>query len=280
MKICDLHTHSNCSDGTLTPEEIVAEAQRLGLAAVVLCDHNTVAGLPRFLAAAQDSSVEAIPGVELTVDYNGTELHLVALYVKERDHDRITAFVEAFNVRKDRSNRHLIAALNAAGYAIDYETIKASTPNGHFNRARIAAELTRLGYVSSREEAFKTLLSEKAGYYVPPQRPDLWETLAFVLSLGAVPVLAHPLLSLDAAALEALLPEAARCGLVGMECYYSKYTEEKTQTALRLAQQYGILPSGGSDFHGDNKPGIAMGVGYGNLVIPYTWAQALKNAAR
>ena len=277
MKLCDLHTHSVYSDGTFTPAELIAGAKQAGLAAVALTDHNTVAGLPYFVAAAEDSGVEAVPGVEFSTDYGDVELHILALFVKPEHYAPITDLMDDMLRRKEESNQSLVEALNRAGYALDYEKIKAKTPNGQINRAHIAAELTALGYTESIQAAFKQLLSPKRGYYQPPARISSYEAIQFIKSLGCVAVLAHPFLNLDEAGLRAFLPEAVECGLDGMETVYSKYTPEQTALAMSIAAEFGLKYSGGSDFHGENKPDIALGTGRGDLQIPAKWLETLEN---
>lgn len=276
MKYCDLHTHSVYSDGTFTPEELISAAKQAGLAAVALTDHNTVAGLPCFLAAAQGSGVEAVPGVEISTDYGEKELHILALFVRPEHYDAITDLMEEMLRRKEESNVALVDALFRAGYPVDYAAIKARTPNGQVNRALIAAELARLGYVEDIQDAFKTLLSPKRGLYTPPKRISSYEAIRFIKSLGCTAVLAHPFLNMDAAMLRGFLPEAVACGLDGMETVYSKYSPEETALAIRIAQEFGLKNSGGSDFHGQNKPDIAIGTGRGDLKIPVEWMEALR----
>lgn len=273
---CDLHVHSTFSDGTDTPTALVAMAEEKGLGAIALTDHNTVAGLPEFLNAAHGKSVRAIAGTELSTDFGGTELHILGLFLKQEHFAQITDLLEDYRFRKEQSNVDLAAKLNAAGYAIDYERIKNSTPEGQVNRALIAAELTRLGYTESIQDAFKKLLSPKCGYYVPPTRPDPFETIRFIKSLGAVAILAHPFLNLNEESLREFLTRAVPCGLDAMETLYSTYDEETTALAGRIADEFGILPSGGSDYHGKNKPHIQMGVGRGNLAIPQEIVPALE----
>lgn len=272
---CDLHTHSTFSDGTCTPAELIAGAEKLGLSAVALCDHNTVDGLPEFLEAGKGSAVEAVAGVELSVDYKGGELHMLALFVGEEHFAAVTALMEDFRVRKEKSNEDLVAALRSAGMAIDYEEIKAKA-GGYVNRAHIAAELTRLGYTESIKAAFKSLLAPGDGFYTPPRRLDAFDAIRFIKAIGAVAVLAHPFLNLDEAGLRTFLPEAVTCGLDGMEVLYPKFSEEETALAGRIAAEFGLLPSGGSDFHGDNKPDIALGTGRGSLRVPKAFFEALR----
>ncbi len=279
MKLCDLHTHSVFSDGTYTPTQLLEAAERAGLSSIALTDHNTVDGLPEFLAAAQDKNMQAIAGAEFSVDYEGTELHLLALYIPETHFAAISERMADFHKRKAQSNYDLICALNKAGYEISFAEIRKATPNGKFNRAHIAAELTKKGYVGSIKEAFSTLLAPAHGYYQEPRRPTVWEMLDFIKSIGAIPVLAHPFLNLKEDRLITLLPLAAEKGLAGMECYYPLYNEATTEKSMLLANRFGLLPSGGSDFHGSNKPDISLGVGKGNLQIPYAWSVALKGKA-
>lgn len=280
MKICDLHTHSVFSDGTWTPAQLINEAERIGLSAIALTDHNTIAGLPDFLAAAQGRAVEAVPGIEFSTDWNGTELHILGLFVKPEHYDTITQVLFDAQRRKDESNRELVENLNRAGYILDYDKICAASPGGSINRAHIGAELTRLGYTESVQDAFRKLLAPKCGYYRPPKRMTSFECIRFIRSLGSLPVLAHPLLSLKPELLRLFLEQAAPCGLAGMETRYVSYDEQTTQIAAQMAQEFGLLPSGGSDFHADNKPGIFLGTGKGNLQVPLEYLSGLKSANR
>jgi predicted metal-dependent phosphoesterase TrpH len=277
---CDLHTHTIFSDGTLTPTELVGQAKALGLGAVALTDHNTVLGLPEFLAAAQANQVRAVPGVEFSVDYLEQELHILALYIDSKDYGAAMEIADELNRNKQKSNIELIEALRKDGYDLNYEKIKAAMPAGEPNRALIAAELTRLGYTASNREAFDRLLSAKHGYYRPPKRIDAFELIDFVRSIGAVAVWAHPFLHLkQEAQVRQFLPLAIDAGLRGMETLYPMYTPEQTALAGALAKEYALLPSGGSDFHGGNKPDIQLGSGRGSLAVPLSYCDALAEAA-
>lgn len=279
--LCDLHAHSVFSDGTLTPTELVELAEKIGLGAVALTDHNTVLGLPEFLAAAEGKAVKAVPGVEFSVDYLDRELHILALYIQPEHYAAAMAISDKLNKNKKQSNLDLIANLNRAGYEISYEKIKASMPAGEPNRALVAAELTRLGYTASNQEAFERLLSPKHGYYHPPKRIDAFELIEFVRSIGSVPVWAHPFLHLKQEdQVRAFLPRAREAGLMGMEVRYPLFSPEQTELAAALAQEYSLLPSGGSDFHGANKPTISLGTGKGTLEVPLSWCEALEKAAK
>lgn len=267
----DLHVHSTYSDGTSTPEELILLAEQTGLEAVALCDHNTVAGLPLFLEAAKGKHLQAIPGIEFSTDYHGTELHVLGLFIEPEHYDAVTDKVNEMLIRKEQSNRDLVEALNSAGMCLDYDAIRAGTPNGQVNRAVIAAEMVRKGYCDSVQACFKQWLSPKRGYYKPPERLDVFDVIRFIKSIGAVAVLAHPFLNLEEAPLRQFLKEAVPQGLDAMEVYYPKFSPEQTETACALAVEYGLAFSGGSDFHGENKPDIQIGTGKGNLEIPSTF---------
>jgi len=278
--LCDLHTHSIFSDGTCTPEEIVNLAIDAGLSAVALTDHNTVSGLPRFLEAASEKNLDIALGTEFSTTYDGRELHMLCLFIKPDDFSRVSELAKIDKARKEQSNLALIDSLGKAGIHLDYNEVKALNPNGEANRVHFATVMKQRGYVSSIDEAFQNLLSKKAGHYREPERLSVWEILDFIKSIGAVPVLAHPFLKLSERELTHFLPKAIDAGLVGMECYYSENDAATTEASLRIAKEFHLLPSGGSDFHGSSKPDIRIGVGKGNLQIPYEWYSALREKAR
>ena len=264
---CDLHTHSVFSDGTYTPGEIIAEAKRLGLI-VALTDHNTAAGLPELMDAAQKLGVTAVPGVEFSTEYNGKELHLLGLFVLPEHYAAVERMVKEQHVLKEISNMELVERLNQAGYLIDYMKVKRRNPNGNANRAHMAAELLDQGYVSSIREAFDTILSDNGGFYVPPSRLQLIDVIKELRRIGVLPILAHPLQELAEPELRDLLPNAIEAGLAGMETMHSSYTPETIALAEKIAAEFNLLSSGGSDFHGSVKPGISLGTGRGWLCIP------------
>ena len=264
---CDLHTHSVFSDGTYTPGEIIAEAKRLGLI-VALTDHNTAAGLPEFMDAAKKLGVTAVPGVEFSTEYNGKELHLLGLFVLPEHYAAVERMVKEQHVLKEISNMELVERLNQAGYLIDYMKVKRRNPNGNANRAHMAAELLDQGYVTSIREAFDTILSDNGGFYVPPSRLQLIDVIKELRRIGVLPILAHPLQELTEPELRDLLPNAIEAGLAGMETMHSSYTPETIALAEKIAAEFNLLSSGGSDFHGSVKPGISLGTGRGWLCIP------------
>ena len=280
MKYCDLHTHSIYSDGTFTPKEIIEAAEAIGLNAVALCDHNTVSGVPEFLESAKGKKVKAVAGIEISTDYGETELHIVGLFIDPERFDTVEAFVRPMVQRKEDSNRLVIEKLRAGGYDIDFNEIKSKTPDGKFNRAHIATELTAKGYTKSVNEAFSTLLAKDSVYYVANKRIPTFEAIEFLKSINAVAVIAHPFLDLNEEELEIFLPEAKKHGLDAMEVLYSTYDEETTRKASELAERFGLLKSGGSDFHGTRKKDISLGIGRGALAIPFSVCEELEKLVR
>ena len=264
---CDLHTHSVFSDGTYTPRELIAEASRQNLI-IALTDHNTAAGLPELMDAAREFGVTAVPGAEFSTEHAGKELHLLGLFILPEHYAAVERIVKEQHILKEISNMELVERLNQAGYCIQYANVKRRNPNGNANRAHMAAELLEQGYVTSIREAFDTVLSDTGGFYMPPSRLQLTDVIRELRRIGILPVLAHPLQELTEQELRDLLPLAKEAGLLGMETMHSSYTPEQIRIADTIAAEYHLLSSGGSDFHGSVKPGIALGTGTGNLCIP------------
>ncbi len=276
MLLCDLHTHSTFSDGSCSPKELLETAKAAGLVAVALTDHNTVDGLKTFLTDGKNYGIEAVAGVEISCDYNGKELHVLALFIENRLSE-MQKFLEISKSRKEESNKLLAENLVNKGYKIDYEQIKLQTV-GSINRVHFANELIKKGYIKTVKEGFDTVLSENAGFYLQPKRLTVFEVIDFIKTINAISVLAHPLLNLTKEELIEFLPEAKQMGLKAIETRYSKYSIAEQEFCTRLAKDFGLLESGGSDFHGANKPDIKIGVGQGGLQVPYKFLEAIKNS--
>ena len=277
-KLCDLHVHSNYSDGTVSPQKLIAMAQAAGLSAVALTDHNTVNGLPEFVEAAQATNVMAIPGVELSTGFGAEdrEIHMLGLLLPEASWPKVTDYAAKRNAAKAQSNRDCVQRLARAGYAIDYDEIIAGRENVSINRVHIAEALLTKGYVESVKQAFRTLLHPGNGYYVEPAKLPVMEAIGKIREWGGAAVWAHPLLNLKGDDVVRFLREAVPAGLQGMETRYSLFGVEEEAHLDSLAAQFGLLPSGGSDFHGANKPDIAMGSGKGGLHVPFAYCENLR----
>ena len=274
---CDLHTHSLFSDGSCTPAELIAQAKELGLT-IALTDHNTVAGLPDFLAEAKKQGVRAIPGIEFSTLFRGRELHLVGLFVQSEDYAFLEGVAEKYQRLKDESNRKMVRQLNAAGYALDYQELLSRSPGGNLNRAHIARGLVEKGYVSSVQEAFEKLLDKNLPFYVPCERLQITDCIRMFRQRKIVSVLAHPLKDLTEAELRSCLPELVEAGLMALETHHSSCDDEAIVLATEIAEEFHLLPSGGSDFHGLAKPNIQLGLGKGNLRIPVSLLDDMEAA--
>lgn len=276
MEYCDLHTHSVFSDGTDTPAQILDHAVAMGLKAVALTDHDSVDGLPDFLSAAEGLPVEAVPGAEFAVVYEGTELHLLGLYIPETAFSEIAQLMHLVQKRREDRVHSLVDSLNRAGYVLDFVQLKQSA-SGQLTRAHVALAIEEKGYMRA-EDAFRTLLKPGNGHYQSPERLGFLQVLELIRDCGAVPVLAHPFLNMSAEQLAVFLPQAKRLGLVGMECIYSGFDENMTAAAFAMAEEFGLLPSGGSDYHGGIRQEAKLG--NGEQKIPYAFAKTLKHCER
>ena len=272
----DLHTHSNFSDGTFTPTELVLAAKKAKLSALALTDHNTTAGLKEFMEAGKVNDLITIPGCEFSTEYKGKEVHIVGLFFKEKYWAEVDDFLELMHLAKRNSNNKMIDNLKAAGYDVSFEEAMALTDGSDFNRAHVARLLMNKGYVKSVQEAFSNLLKAGNGFYTPAKKITSLAAIRFIKTFRATAIIAHPLLNLTYSELDAFLPEAKKSGLDAIETHYTEFDEEMTYTAVSLAEKYELKQSGGSDFHGETKPGIFLGSGRGNLYVPYSFYEDLR----
>lgn len=268
MGIVDLHVHSNKSDGSFTPSELVDYAVEKGLRAFALTDHDTTEGLDEAIAAAKGKEIEVIPGIEFSTEYEGKDIHIVGLYIDYKSEvfsRQIQAFVDSRTLR----NRKMCANLQGAGIDISYEKLLAAFPDAVITRAHYAKYLLDHGAVNSMPEAFDKYLGDHTRYFVPREKVTPMQAVKLILDAGGIPVLAHPTLyHMSDKRLGLLLYRLKGAGLAAMECIYSTYTPSEERQMKKLADKYGLLPSGGSDFHGTTKPKLDLAVGYGNLAVP------------
>jgi 3',5'-nucleoside bisphosphate phosphatase len=277
MNYIDLHTHSNASDGTFAPAEVVRLAQVGGLKALALTDHDTVDGLAEAVSAGERYRVEVIPGVEVSARFPGGSMHILGLglnYGNGRLSERLAVLQQA---RAER-NPQIIAKLNALGIKITMDQVEKISGQGQTGRPHIARALMGSGYVKSIQEAFNRYLRNDGKAYVPKFRFPPEEAIAMIRDVQGVPVLAHPFtLNLGSAyALKNTLEELMVLGLAGLEAIYSEHTPEQEALYLKLAQDLGLLVTGGSDFHGDNKPELTLGTMACQKRLTYERVEALK----
>lgn len=278
MKQCDLHSHSSYSDGSLTPEELILLAKKNNLTALALTDHNSIKGLKEFTKAGKKYGVEAIPGIEISTDHYDDEIHIVGLFLTEEQYDDVAHFVERNIIVKYQSNISLINNLRKAGYDITYDEAVRFSGTTNINRANIAKLLVKKGMIGSVSEAFNTILDPSYGFYTKEESIYTIEAIEFLNSIGAVSVWAHPFFKMkDKNKVLKTAKEFQSHGLTGIEVLYSTFTQKETDFCKEIIKQTKLLPSGGSDYHGESKPDIQLGCGHGNLIIPYEYAENLKN---
>ena len=278
-KRCDLHCHSNFSDGTLSPTELVQMAKQRGISALALTDHNTSNGLKEFMEAGAANDLITVPGCEFSTEWHGKEIHIVGLFFNDKYWDEINDFIELMAISKRNSNTKMIEKLNHAGYEITFEEAMALTDGADFNRSHVARVLMAKGYVKSVAEAFAGVLKEGNGFYVPAKKLTSVATIRFIKTFGATAIIAHPLLNLTYSEMQEFLPQAKEAGLDAIETHYTEFDEEMMNSAQVLAKRFDLKESGGSDFHGDTKPGIMMGTGRGNLFVPYSFYENMRSCA-
>lgn len=276
---CDLHTHSHYSDGSYSPDELARAAKSIGLSAIALCDHNTIEGNYELLEAGNRCCVEAIPGIECSTQFFGREVHIVGLFLDVKYNAQVMDRMGAYQNKKTESTKALILRLHDAGFPVTYEAILSESNASCLNRAHIASYLYTKGYVPSIKYAFSELLSVKNGYYIPPLLPDAFETIDFLKSLKCATVFAHPFLNLSGENLDSFLSQASKIGLDAIETLYPKFDTAVTLQCKELAKRFGLLESGGSDFHGEAKPDIQLGVGRGDLKVPVRFLDSLRERA-
>jgi hypothetical protein len=282
-KLIDLHVHSTESDGTLSPSEVVYAAKEAGLSAIALTDHDTAGGIAKAMDAARESDIELIPGIELSTQFtygknnkNSKEIHIVGLFIDPENQDLIKETAEFIRCRNNRNNE-MIKALQAEGFDITPEALIAENPDCVITRANIARYLVDHGMLKSVQEAFDKYIGDGCRCFVGRFKVTPHDAVKLIQKAGGIAILAHPILyHMNGQALEDLIIELKEVGLTGIEAIYSTYTAGDERYIRSLAAKYDLSISGGSDFHGTNKPRIHIGTGMGNMRIPYSVLEQLK----
>jgi predicted metal-dependent phosphoesterase TrpH len=271
--LIDLHSHTNESDGTFSPAQLIAEAARAGVDTLGITDHDTFAGYDLAVAAARDSGVNLICGIELSTKLHGRSVHLLGYFFQPEllpDFRRWILDLQA--ARRDRNVR-LVARLRELGFDITLAEAEARG-RGMTGRPHFAQLMVEKGYVKNLREAFDEYLDESAIGYVYREEPLFAEGVERIRQAGGIASLAHPIRVKGD--IRALTPELCASGLNAIEAYHSDHTASDTQLYLDLARQYGLHVTGGSDFHGAVKPGVMLGTGAGNLRIPDDLVERLR----
>ncbi len=280
MKRIDLHTHSLKSDGAQTPADVVRTAYAAGLSAMALADHDNIEGVPEAMAEGERLGVEVIPAVELSAQ-SDTELHILGYFIDIQNKRLNEAMAYALQVR-DQRQEETCRKLNEQGFSITMDELRQEAHgNPVLCRAHFAQIMVRKGYAPSVQEAFSKYLS--VGCYAYSNRQALTgpEAVSLIREAGGIAVAAHlHLIKMPDAQLKEYLKSLIPYGLDGVEGYYTDYTPDMEQRYRAMAKELGLVISGGTDYHGANKPHISIGKGRGNLEIPYTVLDGLRQRHR
>ena len=272
----DLHTHSTASDGKLYPAELMRHAQAVGIEVIALTDHDTLSGLEEASEEAARIGVELIPGVEISAENKPGTLHMLGYYVDSSDAELMETLSWLRGGRDDR-NHIILSKLAELGCPLEWDEVAALAGGESMGRPHIATAMVNRGYVSSFNDAFDRYLGKGAAAYTDRDKMTPEIAIKCIRSAGGLPVLAHPqTLSLSDDELSDLLSRLTSMGLAGVEVYYYSHSEEETALYTSLARRYDLIVTGGSDFHGPGMIETRLGVGRGNMKIPKSIADDLK----
>ena len=243
----DLHIHSNASDGRYSPAEIVNMAAAAGLTIMALTDHDTIDGLaPALEAAKAFPALRLIPGVELSTDTTGGEVHVLGYFIDYTNQELKASLERMRNSRAIRTEK-MVAKLKELGCDVELARVREIAGNGALGRAHVAQALLEKGYITSFKEAFTKYIGRNGPAYVAREKLKPAEAVQLILKVHGLPVLAHPFTTLNP---ETIVKELKMSGLAGMEVYYAGYLPAETNNLLNLAQKYDLIPTGGTDYHG------------------------------
>lgn len=284
MKTIDLHVHSNFSDGSESTEKLIELATAANLAAFALTDHDTTNGYKSLYEASskhnaglpKEEQLEVLPGVEISAAYKNGDIHILGLLVDPNDSE-FNALLKSAEKERIARNIKMVDNLKNAGLDISYEEIVASAPDSIITRAHFGKYLVEKGIVSDYPSAFEKYLGDNTPYYVARKFTSPKDAIEGIIKSGGVPVLAHPIIyRLPIKELEALVDTLISYGLRGIETLYSSHSKQDENYLRGLAKRKDLIITGGSDFHGKPKPAINMGIGRGNLRIPYSILESLR----
>jgi len=280
MKTIDLHVHSCISDGSMTPEELVELAGQKGLSAFALTDHDTTAGIDRAVCAAKNTPVEVIPGIEFSTRWQSCDVHILGYFIDYHAPSFQQKLLEFTDSRNSRNEKMCGRIREYTGFPVSLQKLQDRWPDSVITRAHMATWLMEQGYVKTRNIAFEKYLGDHAPCFIPKASISPSDAIRLILTHHGIPALAHPLLyALSKRQLRLLIMELKKTGLKGIEAVYARNKGSDEAFVRSLAQKYSLLITGGSDFHGTNKPDIALGTGIcSNLSITYSILEDLKAA--
>jgi 3',5'-nucleoside bisphosphate phosphatase len=269
MMFADLHLHTNFSDGTYTPEELVAQAAKNRLAAIALTDHDTVEGCERAAMACKTVDIEFIPGAELTAEQNDNEIHILGYFLDTHNPKLLGEIAKFQAVRQDRI-REMVTRLNALNIPLKVEDVIALANCRSPGRPHVARALVKAGFVSSLDEAFERFLKRHRPAFVPKAKISSQVAIELIHQANGLAVMAHPGLNRT----DEVIPDLVEAGLDGIECFHTKHSTAVSEHYLEIADKYNLLVTGGSDCHGMSKGKPLIGT----VKLPYRQVEKLKEA--
>jgi predicted metal-dependent phosphoesterase TrpH len=279
MGYVDLHLHTTASDGVRSPSNLVNYAKEKGLRAIAITDHDTIEGLEEAMAEGRKINFEVIPGIEISAEYSPGSMHLLG-YFLDIHHPLLNERLAYLQKARAERNPKIVEELNRLGIKVTYEDVIKASGGGQVGRPHFAQVLLERGYVRSIQEAFERFLKKGAPAYHDKFRFKAEEAIHFIQEASGVAVIGHPntLGANGTSELDALLSQLVKEGLKGIEIYYPEHSPAEVATYKFLAEKYGLVMTGGTDYHGIEGNGLEVGVGRGNMKLPYSIVEALKAA--
>lgn len=272
----DLHCHSIFSDGSNTPEELLVFAEQGGLSTLALTDHDTTAGLERFMAAGEASSVETIPGIELSAEFGEAPLHILGYFFDVESAELQEALAWVREGREER-NVQILKKLNALGYALTMEEVRRHAGDELVGRPHFAAALMEAGHFRHPQKIYRQLLGKGKAAYADRRRLAPERCVEMIRGAGGVSVIAHPgQMKLSRSRLRRLVRTLKEHGLGGVEVLHPSHPPHQVMAYERMCADFGLAMSGGTDFHGTLTPDLRLGVGFGSMQIPDAFVQDLR----
>ena len=250
--LVDLHLHTTASDGRLSPTELIHLLASQGLKQVAISDHDTTEGLAEAFAAAEEfPDMRIIPAIELSTDIPGDEVHMLGYFLRHED-EELQKILREFRMGRLERGRMMVEKLATLGINIEWERVQEIAGEGSVGRPHIALAMVEKGYCKEPKDAFPEYLGRNGSAYVERSKMTPPEAVDMLIRFGAVPVLAHPAYLND---METTIAELAEAGIVGLEVHYAQFSPETVQQLAGLAERYGLIPCGGSDYHGLGNEG-------------------------
>jgi predicted metal-dependent phosphoesterase TrpH len=264
----DLHVHSTFSDGSFAPAELVDMAVSSGLTAMALTDHDGLGGLPQFMDACQAKGLIGIPGVEISIEFKPGTLHVLGYFI-DAGNAPFAAALEDLRDGRESRNLKILQKLNELGCALSWEEVAAFAGEDVVGRPHFAQAMIAKGFVKTKEDAFDRYLAKGKPAYLDRVRLTVPDSIRLIHGAGGIAVLAHPsTLKVSRVELHRIVAELAAEGLDGIEAWYSEHTQDQQKAFAKLAEELGLILTGGSDFHGASNPEVRLGRGFGNLDVP------------